>query len=38
MSAMLRPVPFAGRNLAFAGILVTVDMHRAWLDPRVRLP
>jgi len=32
------PVPFAGRNLAFAGTPVTVDMRRAWLDPWVRLP
>ena len=30
------PVPFAGRNLAFAGGLVTVDMHHAWLGPGVR--
>ena len=30
------PVSFAGRNLAFAGVLVTVDMHHAGLDPGVR--
>ena len=31
------PVPFVGRKLAFAGVLVTVDMHHAWLGPGVRL-
>ena len=38
MSAMRQSIPLAGRNLAIAGNLVTVDTHRAWLDPRVRLP
>ena len=37
MSPLRLPVPFAGRSLAFAGILVTVDVHHAWLGPRVRL-
>ena len=38
MSAMRQSVSFAGRNPALAGNLVTVDMHRAWFHPRVRLP
>ena len=38
MSAVRLPLPFAGRSLAFARLLVTVDVHHAWLDSRVRLP
>ena len=38
MSAMRLPLPFAGRNLAFAGLPATADVHHAGLDPRVRLP
>ena len=30
-------VPFAGRSLTLAGLLVTVDALCARLDPRVRL-
>ena len=38
MSPVRLPIPFAGWSLTFAGVLVTVDVHRAWLDPQVRLP
>ena len=36
MSAMHLPVPFAGRSLASAGLLVTVDALCARLDGWVR--
>ena len=38
MSAVRLPLPFAGRSLAFGGLLVTVDVRHARLGPRVRLP
>ena len=38
MNLVRFPFAFAGRNLAFAGSLVTVDAPHTWLDPRVRLP
>ena len=37
MNPVRLPIPFAGRSLAFARILVTVDVRHAWLDPKVRL-
>ena len=36
MSALRPPLPFAGRNLTLAGLLVTVDALCARLDRWVR--